>query len=195
MKATSSRPGMCSAPDVSCSSEEWIPRPEHLSGVRAVLSSRNTRKRPTMIAESLLVIDPVPRASTTNWGSQGGSGSTMVVQRAKDGVWRSHRGPQGWCLGGTQFIEPIWGERMKMITLGWRLKALLPHLLLSTYFWFPWLSPPPVFDSMTVFHQRGTKNIRYVWLRPFYDLVKQIGIIRKFVSICYNWSERLYILW
>ena len=36
----------------------------------------------------------------------------------------------------------------------------------------PWIDPRPVFDDMTVFHQRGTKNIGYAWLGPCYGLVK-----------------------
>ena len=43
-----------------------------------------------------------------------------------------------WCDGGPiSRAEPIQGERPKVETLEWRLKAPLPCFRISPYFWFP----------------------------------------------------------
>ena len=61
--------------------------------------------------------------------------------------------------------EPRRGERMKVETLEWRLKALLPCFCLSPYF-SPRLDPLLVFDGLTVLRLRGTRNTGYVWISP-----------------------------
>ena len=40
-------------------------------------------------------------------------------------------------------------------------------------FLVPRLDPLPVFDGLTIFRQRGTKNTGYAWLIPHYSLVTQ----------------------
>ena len=70
------------------------------------------------------------------------------------------------------FCNPSQGKRMKLGTLGWCLKALLPCFLLPQYFWFPRISPLPIFDGLTIFRQTETKNTGYAWLRPSCGLFK-----------------------
>ena len=154
-----------------------------------------SEKRPARIVESSPWIAPVPRASATNRGGQGGLGSTMKAQWVKAGGRWSHRGPRGWCLGGTLFCEPRRGERMKVGTLGWRLKSPLTCLLISMYFWFPWLSPLPGFYGMTVLRQRTTKNKCYAWIKPWYGLFKTSVIEIKNIYQQYNLHCFSYKAW
>ena len=67
--------------------------------------------------------------------------------------------------------KPIRGERTKVETLEWRLKALLPLFPTFPVFLVPRINPLLVFDDLNVFRQRGTKNTGYAWLIPCYVLV------------------------
>ena len=157
MRDTCSKLWMWSTPDASNTRKYWIPRPERFSRSRAVPSYWTVRKRPTGIIESSIGIALVPRTSAINRGSCGGSGSTMVVRCMKAGGRRIHWFTWGWCLGGTWSHKPIRGWRMKVETLGWSLKGLLPSFWISLYLWFSWLSPPQVFGVLNIFRHRGPK--------------------------------------
>ena len=58
--------------------------------------------------------------------------------------------------------EPSRVEKMKVKKLEWHLKVLLPCFRISSVFLVPGLEPLPVFDGLTVFRQRGTKNTGYM---------------------------------
>ena len=45
-------------------------------------------------------------------------------------------------------------------------KGATPVFPAFPVFLVPQLDPLPVFDSLTIFHQTGTKNTGYVWLSP-----------------------------
>ena len=45
-------------------------------------------------------------------------------------------------------------------------KGATPMFPTFPIFLVPRLDPLPVFDSLTIFHHRGTKNTGYAWLSP-----------------------------
>ena len=57
--------------------------------------------------------------------------------RYKAGGQRRHRFHKTDACVEHRFREPSRGKRMKVETLEWRIKALLPCFRISLYFWFP----------------------------------------------------------
>ena len=134
---TCSSPGMDSTPDASCTRKGWIPRPKRLSNERAAPSSRTVQKRAARIMESLAGIAPVPRSSATDRGGCRGGGSTVVGRRAKAGGRRRHWVHESDAWVERRFRDPSRGERTRVETLEWRIKALIPCFRISSCFWFP----------------------------------------------------------
>ena len=86
-----------------------------------------------------------------------------------------------------QFCEPS-RARTKVESLEWRLKAVLPFFRLFPYFGGFQLNPLPVFDDLTVFCQRGTKNTGYACI------ISPTGYSNDLV-VAYLTTPRCWLQW
>ena len=159
---TSAYPVMSGSPCPSASPMKGPPHPCRLSenGPRESQRARSGSLRSPKL--------PPPTEVAAGRGE-----STISVRLEKSGGRRRHRGPQGWCLGGTPIsrAEP----RRKDDSRNPRVepKGATPVFPDFPVFLVPRLSLLPGFDGLAVFRQRGTKNTGYAWLRPCYGLVTQ----------------------
>ena len=142
---TRSRMGIGSTLDASCARKEWIPWHERFSNERAAPSLQRFGSEPWWLRRVwpglLWYPEPPPptKVDAGNWVNH--------VRQAKSGGQWHNRVHQDYAWVKHWFCELSRGERTKVETLKWRLKALLPCFRLSSSFWF---TNFPLFWFLTV---------------------------------------------
>ena len=76
--------------------------------------------------------------------------------------------PRGWCLGGTPILQAEPRRKDESGNTRVAPKGATPVYPAFPVFLVPQIFPLPGFDGLTVFRQRGTKNIGFAWLSPCY---------------------------
>ena len=133
------RPGKVSTPNTSFTRKEWIPRPEVFMtrGPPRPCGLFVSEPQGLRRAWPQLIRSPKPPPPTeAAAGALGRPWRAGGPRPAAGGRWY-HRVHEADALVEHRFCETIRGERTKVETLKWRLKAILPCLCISPYFWFP----------------------------------------------------------